>query len=129
MTSYEPRPPAPLPPLESPEASWERLITGVVAHLRERAFDEATIARTVALIRDHQYGPDRERNPLAEFAPPPPERVVDAVPPDLSAWAWPIEDQPTQLLRFLDEQPTQPLPGATGSSGQRPPRLPRDREP
>jgi len=124
MTPYEPRPHAPLPRLESPEESWERLITEVVAHMRERDFDEATISRTVALIRDHQYGANRERNPLAEFAPPPPERVVDASPSDLSTW--PVEDQPTQLLPFIDEQPTQLLPG---NRGQRHTAIPLDREP
>lgn len=75
----------------------------------ERGCDQE-LDEIVVYLRDRQYGADRERNPHTEFAPPPPGRVVDAVPVPPSDV--PIEDQPTQLLSFIDDQPTQRLPGS-----------------
>jgi hypothetical protein len=116
---------APIPPPETREASWDRWIAECVetvrVSLRREGVDERTIdrelAEIVAEMRDRQYGAEREPDPYADFAPPPPERVVDALPvpsSDVPIEDVPIEDQPTQVLSFLNEQLTLPLSWGRG---------------
>ncbi len=123
---------ASIPPPETKDEYWDWWIKDTVeivrAGPRREGVDERTIDREldeiVADIRDRQYRDDREPNPYTDFAPPPPERVVDAVPVLFSDV--PIEDQPTQLLPQLEEQPTQPL---SGGRGRRRMAIPLDLEP
>jgi hypothetical protein len=73
-----PRDHDPLPVVDM-AAQWERVIADVVAVLRADGVAEPAIQQVVAHIRDRQFGTDRERHVLAEFAPPAPETVVDGI--------------------------------------------------
>lgn len=87
-------------------AEWEKMIADVVAVMRADGVGEPAIQQVVAHIRDRQFGTHRERHVLAEFAPPPPERVVDGE----------IADQPTQII----ERPKTPAkPRSTNRSTTR----------
>jgi hypothetical protein len=118
MKPTEERQSAPMPSLQTNDEYWEWWVNDTLetvrAGLRAKGVDERTIDQKlheiVVSLHNKRYGADRVRNPLADFAPPPPERVVDA----MACSDVPIEDQATLLLAFIDEQPTQVLPVGSG---------------